>query len=109
MGHPTPAVVIRILLLVIIRAQDLFVLLWEGRVRLTRLRAASTTMRLWSEEKQRERHKDEDETGREETKELTLENVVSIMTQFQGQDVLSKSLQSALIQRNSEEQGVDKD
>lgn len=42
----TPAVVIGVLLLVVIRAQDLLVLLWEGRVRLTRLRAASTTMRL---------------------------------------------------------------
>ena len=47
---PTLAVVIRVLLLVIVRAQDLLVLLWEGRVCLSRLRAASTTMRLWSDE-----------------------------------------------------------
>lgn len=46
---PTPAVVIGVLLLVVIRAQDLLVLLWEWRVCLARLRAASTTMRLWSE------------------------------------------------------------
>ena len=45
----TPAVVIGVFLLIVIRAQDLLVLLWEGGVRLARLRAASPTMRLWSE------------------------------------------------------------
>lgn len=45
----TSAVVVGVFLLIIIRAQDLLILLWEGRVCLTWLRATSTTMRLWSE------------------------------------------------------------
>lgn len=48
-GH-TPAVIIGVLLLFVIWAQDLLVLLWEGRVCLAWQRATSTTMWLWSDE-----------------------------------------------------------
>lgn len=44
----TPAVVVGVLLLIIIRAQDLFILIWKQRVCLAGLGATSTTVRLQS-------------------------------------------------------------
>lgn len=44
----TFAVVVGVFLLVVIRAQDFFILLGERRVCLARLRAATTTVGLWS-------------------------------------------------------------
>lgn len=52
----TSAVVIGILLLIVVRSQDLLILLWELSVGLTLLRATSTPVRLWSEQKQEPRH-----------------------------------------------------
>ena len=43
----TPAVVVGVLLLLFVGAQDLLILLWEGRVCLPWLRSPSSTMRLW--------------------------------------------------------------
>lgn len=43
----TLAVVIGIFLLIVIRAQDFFFLLRQGRICLACLRATSTTVRLW--------------------------------------------------------------
>lgn len=60
----TPAVVVGVLLLVVIGAQDLLVLFWEGRVCLACLRAAATTMRLWPEQQREEDvRSDEEETA----------------------------------------------
>lgn len=44
----TLAIIVGVLLLVVIRAQDLLFLLWEWRIRLAWLRATCTTMWLWS-------------------------------------------------------------
>ena len=51
----TPAVVVGVLLLLFVGAQDLLILLWEGRVCLPWLRSPSSTMRLWPGGRQRGR------------------------------------------------------